>query len=330
MSNNYVTAYCSPKGPISEKLNSENINYYSIKKLSYWEVKKIVKKFKPDIIHAHDNRATVIASLFSKKCKIISHIHGNNSIMNYKSLKTRLFDCCSKKVDKFIWVSDSSLNDYCYKENVINKSIVLYNTIDDKEIITKSKEFEIKQKYDLIFLGRLAYPKNPERLIEIINIVKNKKKDITLAIVGDGVDRIKIENMVKELSLEKNVTFYAFQKNPYPFLKKSKILLLTSLYEGTPMCALEAQSLGKPIIATPVDGLKKLIINDVNGYLTDDNNLFSQKIIEFLKKENRISKIKARLLFAAWLLLYVISLFQYISKNNCQLFAINYKLLTVN
>ena len=52
--------------------------------------------------------------------------------------------------------------------------------------------------------------------------------------------------------------------------------------------------------------------------------------IEFLKKENRISKIKARLLFAAWLLLYVILLFQYISKNNCQLFAINYKQLTVN
>ena len=52
--------------------------------------------------------------------------------------------------------------------------------------------------------------------------------------------------------------------------------------------------------------------------------------IEFLKKENRISKIKARLLFAAWLLLYVILLYQYISKNNCQLFAINYKLLTVN
>lgn len=52
--------------------------------------------------------------------------------------------------------------------------------------------------------------------------------------------------------------------------------------------------------------------------------------IEFLKKENRISKIKARLIFAAWLLLYVISLFQYIARNNCQLFAINYKLLTVN
>ena len=46
--------------------------------------------------------------------------------------------------------------------------------------------------------------------------------------------------------------------------------------------------------------------------------------IEFLNKENRISKLKARLLFAAWLLLYVILLFQYISKNNCQLFAINY------
>lgn len=44
--------------------------------------------------------------------------------------------------------------------------------------------------------------------------------------------------------------------------------------------------------------------------------------IEFLKKENRISKIKARLLFAAWLLLYVILLFQYISKNNYILLTI--------
>ena len=285
MENDYDMAYCSPNGSIKDKMVEENINYIPINKLSYWGLRNVIKSYNPDIIHAHDNKATIYSSFFYKKCKIISHIHGNNIIMKTKNLKTILFNFCSKKISKFIWVSDSSLDNYYYKNNVKHKSIILYNVIDDKRIIEKSNEYKIKKYYDLIFLGRLSYPKNPERLIEIIKLIKTQDKNISLAIVGDGIERRKIENLVKNYDLEGNIKFYGFKKNPYPILRNSKILVMTSIYEGTPMCALEAQALGKPIIATPVDGLKKLITNDYNGYLTDDNKIFAEKVIEFLGKD---------------------------------------------
>ena len=60
---------------------------------------------------------------------------------------------------------------------------------------------------------------------------------------------------------------------------------MTSIYEGTPMCALEAQALGKPIVATPVDGLKEIVINGCNGYLFDNNELLASKILFLLKTE---------------------------------------------
>lgn len=297
--NKYDMCYCSPQGTIVDKLTEENIKYCPIKKLSYFEIRKTVKQLKPDIIHAHDNRATVIASFFVKKAKVISHIHGNNKIMNSLNLKTMLFNFCSKKVDKIIWVSDSSYDGYYFKKNVKNKSVILYNVIDDKDIIKKSQLYECSKKYDLIFLGRLGYPKNPARLIEIIKLIREKKKNISVAIVGDGQDKKNVENLINSYNLTKNISLYGFQTNPYPILKNSKILIMTSIYEGTPMCALEALSLGKPIVATPVDGLKKVVVSNKNGYLSNSNGSLCNYIVNVLNNKklyNDISK-NARLVF---------------------------------
>ena len=284
----FEMTYCSPNGPISETLKEKNIKYLPIKKLSYKEVKKIVKSYKPDIIHAHDNKATVIASLFSKRIKIISHIHGNNKIMNKLNLKTILFNLASKRITKFIWVSKSSLDDYYFKNNIVDKSIILYNVVNQSEVEIKAKEYYIDEEYDLIFLGRLGYPKNPERLIEIIDKLKKCKDDIKVAIVGNGPDKEKIENEVKVKKLDDNIKFYGFVNNPFPILKKSKMLIMTSIYEGTPMCALEAQALGKPVVSTPVDGLKDVIINKYNGFLSDDNNEIVTFVYELLNNYNNM------------------------------------------
>lgn len=299
MSDEYDMIYCSPDGPISTKLEEEGIEFYSIKKLSFFEVKRAIEIIKPDIIHAHDNRATVVASFFSSKIKVISHIHGNNVIMNGLNLKSWLFNLCSKRINDIIWVSDSSFDGYYFKNNVINKSTVLYNVIDKNEIIKKSNLYDCKKEYDLIFLGRLGYPKNPERLIEIVKLLKEKIKNISVAIVGDGNDRENVEKLIKEFNLKKNVKLYGFQSNPYPILKKSKILIMTSIYEGTPMCALEAQALGKPIVATPVDGLKKIVKNNYNGFLSNDNDEMVDFIVDLINNQKKLDGV---------------------SKNSCEVF----------
>lgn len=290
MSTEYEMIYCSPNGKIAEKLKKEGINYYPIEKLSYKNLKKVINELKPDIIHAHDNTATVLASLFSNKYKIISHIHGNNKIMNTMNLKTLVFNICSRRINKIIWVSDSSYDGYYFKKNVASKSIILYNVINQQEIIKKSNEYLLDKQYDLIFLGRLGYPKNPERLIRIVREIKVKKDKIRVAIVGDGPERKRIEELIDKYNLKNNIELYGFQGNPYPILKNSKVLIMTSIYEGTPMCALEAQALGKPIIATPVDGLKKIVKNNYNGYLSDDDDELVEKIILLTSEEDMYMK----------------------------------------
>lgn len=288
----YEMVYCSLKGPIENTLKEKKIKYYGLDNFNYFDIKKIVNEFHPDVIHAHDNKATVLASFFSSKAKIVSHIHGNNKIMNSFNLKIFLFNITSKKISSFIWVSDSSLNGYYFKDKVFNKSKVLYNVVDKNLIIKKSKEYVCYDKYDLIFLGRIGYPKNPIRLVEIIEMLKMKMSDIRVAIVGDGPEKDKIENLIKHKNLMSNVKLYGFQSNPYPILNNSKILIMTSIYEGTPMCALEAQALGKIIVATPVDGLKKIVFNDYNGYLSDDNHILCEKIYSILNNKKLMNTMK--------------------------------------
>ncbi len=288
----YDHFYCSPNGQIKEKLKEKKIPFCALKKLNHREVLKKIKEIKPDIIHAHDNKATVIASFFHKKARIISHIHGNNKIMNSKNLKTIVFNHCTKKIEKMIWVSDSSLKEYYFYNNVKEKSIVLYNIVNQKDILEKVNLYPVKEKYDLIFLGRLAYPKNPERFIELVKLIKERKKNIKVAIVGTGTEQEQINTMISRYNLEKNIIMYGFQSNPYPILNAAKILVMTSIYEGTPMCALEAQTLGKPIIATPVDGLKKIIKNNVNGYLSNENEEICHKILEYLEDDVKMNQIQ--------------------------------------
>ena len=278
--------YCSPSGRIKSVLENKKIPFYGLKKLSYFQVKKIIKEYHPDIIHAHDYKASCLAALFSNKAKIISHIHVNNKIMQSFNIKSLIYRLLCNNFNRIIWVSDSALNEYYLKKNVISKSSVIYNVVNQEQIIKKSNEYNTNCLYDLIFLGRLTYQKNPERLIEIIKGIKKHISNIKVAIVGDGLLLDNVHKLVIDNKLENNIDLLGFKSNPYPLLKCSKILIMTSRYEGTPMVALEAQALGKPIIATEVDGLKKIIKNNYNGFLSNENDLLIDMSLKLIENNN--------------------------------------------
>ena len=88
--------------------------------------------------------------------------------------------------------------------------------------------------------------------------------------------------LAQEYDLLDNVEFLGFQSNPLKMLYDSKVMVMTSRWEGTPMCVLEAMALGVPIVSTPVDGLKDLIKNGENGYLSDDDEVLADKICEIV------------------------------------------------
>ncbi|POP30313.1 hypothetical protein C3B58_21965, partial [Lactonifactor longoviformis] len=71
----------------------------------------------------------------------------------------------------------------------------------------------------------------------------------------------------------------------------SKIMIMTSRFEGTPMCALEAQSLGLPIVSTPTDGLTEIITNGKNGFLSENDDILSEKVCELINNQKLQQKM---------------------------------------
>lgn len=286
----YDMVYCSKIGPNKERLDSLKIKTLPIKNFNYECVKKAVEQYKPDIIHGHDIKASIIASMFSNKAKIVSHIHANHENMRKFNMKTFLYSLTIKKYSKIIWVSQSALDSFYYANKVKDKSVVLYNVIDSKVLLESLKKDTNDYEFDLIYLGRLNYQKNPERLISLIEKTIKIKKDLKVAIIGDGDLRNTVENLAQKKNLENNVTVFGFMNNPYKVLSCSKIMIMTSRYEGTPMCALEAMTFGKPIISTITDGLKDIIDNDKTGFLSNNDDELSEKIIEVLSDKDKYNE----------------------------------------
>jgi glycosyltransferase involved in cell wall biosynthesis len=75
--------------------------------------------------------------------------------------------------------------------------------------------------------------------------------------------------------------------NPLKIIKNSKLMILTSYFEGTPMTALESMGLSVPIISTKTDGMKVLIKDGVNGYLYDTNEEAVEKILKIVNSDKK-------------------------------------------
>ena len=295
---NMEFVYSSQDGQIREALEERGVEFHPIKKVSVSEFKRIIKEVKPDIIHAHDMAASFFAALACGKIPLVSHIHNNAYDSRGVSLKSILYRFAAKKAKHIIWVSQSSLDGYAFHKAFEAKSSVLYNIIDVGALKDKIALDPNTYDYDVVYLGRLTYPKNPQRLIEVIGKVVEKRPETKVAIIGTG----DMEEEVRQLALDKdllnNVTFLGFQSNPAKILNDSKVMVMTSRWEGTPMCALESLAMGVPIVSTPTDGLKDLIQDGVNGFLSDDDEQLAKKIVFLLnetEKQKEISRNAAEM-----------------------------------
>ena len=123
----------------------------------------------------------------------------------------------------------------------------------------------------------------------------NKKIQTRLLIIGYGTNKSKIINFIKHNKLGKSVKVLDFNINPYPYIKKSDLFVLTSRYEGLPNVLLEAAVLKKFIISSNCPtGPKEILSNGKGGFLFEVGNYkdLSNQILKFAKrKKNLKSKI---------------------------------------
>lgn len=285
---NYEMLYVSPKGTIEETLAEINICHHGIDSLSISNVRQLIRKYKPDIIHAHDVSASIVAGIatIGTSCKVISHMHVNHENMSKLNIKTLLYFISSIRYKKIFWVSQSAYEHYFFKEYIKNKSTVLYNVMNKKDIIEKKNKDVNEYDFDICYVGRLTYQKNPERLIEVLRIACDRKKDLKVAIVGNGDLFEKTQEDVINVGLEQNIKFLGFMNNPLKVMSNSKVMIMTSRYEGLPMSVLESMALGVPVVSTPVDGLLDVVDNGINGFLNDDNKQLAECILKLVMDDS--------------------------------------------
>lgn len=288
-------AYCSRDGQISGVLKKKGILFYPVKDLSKKELKEVVSDFKPDIIHAHDFRASIVCSKLSKKLPVISHLHNNSPWLKKFCLKSVVYGLSCRKYKKILTVSDSVFDEFIFGKYFRNKLVCIGNPINVDAIRKKSDDYLCEKHYDICFCGRLTTPKNPYLMLDVLSKLT---VDFSAVIIGDGELKDDVVRKVKELQLSDKVELVGFQDNPYPIMKNCKLLLMPSVWEGFGLVAVEALALGLPVVCSNVGGLPT-IVNDECGkickaeyqYVDEINKLLSDD--EYLKKKSEAANTRA-------------------------------------
>lgn len=280
---NFEMAYCSLDGPVRTALEERNIDFHPVKELTVREIKRVIKEVNPTIVHAHDMRAGLLASLACGNTPLISHVHNNNYDSRKITLKAVLYYLASQKAKHIFWVSKTSFDGYYFHQKLSTKSEILYNVINIESLKSKADADTATYDYDFAYLGRLTYQKNPQRLVKVMELAVKQEPKIKCAILGDGELKQEIIQYIDDHNLCDNVHFLGFSNNPYKLLQSCKAMLMTSRWEGLPMCALESYALGVPVVSTPADGLMEMISSEKDGYLSDKDTELANHLVKLYR-----------------------------------------------
>ena len=129
------------------------------------------------------------------------------------------------------------------------------------------------RKIHLIFVGRLVPIKQIDQFIAIVDAIRRIMPNVRAAILGDGPLKADLQAYTKELGLTENIEFLGKRKDVETFLARSKVFVLTSKSEGMSIAMAEAMSAGVVPVVADVGELSDLVIDSVNGYLIEPNNI---------------------------------------------------------
>ncbi len=257
------------EGPNIKNLN-KNINVVDLgsKNVFGWlkPMMQYLKTTKPRIVFSGLHHANLVAlwakMLTGVPSKVIVSVHGpmSQDIGNSKKKLAKVIPFLTKifypRADKVVCVSYGVAEELVNKYGLPRKNIkVIYNPVITNDIFERAEEpldhpwFQPGQPPVILGVGRLTAAKDFETLIKAFALVR-KKTEARLMILGEGSERAKLEQLVKQLGLQNDVCMPGFVDNPYKYMKHSSVFVLSSRWEGFGNVLAEAIALGLPVVST--------------------------------------------------------------------------------
>jgi len=212
------------------------------------KLKKAFAQLKPDIVHTMNFSADYFSklALLDSKTPVVTHIH--NTKIEEHLHRRALNRLLSFRTSLYISVSKAVYNMVEKMHNIFKKKhIVLYNAIN-LDNFKWIKRIYPKNHFNLVNTARLMPQKNLDNLIKAFAKIHREYPNTTLTIVGDGKERVNLENLAKSIGI--NVVFAGYQKNVSFYLYKADLFVLPSHYEGFGNSHIEAIATGLPSIVS--------------------------------------------------------------------------------
>ena len=182
------------------------------------------------------------------------------------------------------------------KENI---TMAVTNCHDYDRMIRMSQESP--EVYDedvtnIITVARLSAEKGIERGIGAVAEAVKRGYKACYHIVGDGIEREKLENLVKTLEIEHCVKFYGGTDNPYRYMKNADLLMVTSFHEAAPLVIDEALCLGVPVLSTETTSSQDMVLDRGIGWVCkNDQQSLNKMLVQILEKSEILGQVKERI-----------------------------------
>jgi glycosyltransferase involved in cell wall biosynthesis len=303
------------KEDISRRIRNKRINLIQVQPFKFRYhflydtilLLKLILLFKKghyDIVHTHMTKPGILGRIAARIAGIPIIIHGLHvnalEVSDSKFINiVKIF--LEKKISKFTdaHISVSEIVSQKYLEYGIGKKVKYFTVRSGMELnkfLNAKENIDNQQKRQELGLtdecfvignvGRLQASKSHHFLFQAIKRVLKLRKNqpIKLLVLGEGKNRNKLINFVKELDLEKNVIFTGYRKDVAELMTIMDLFVLTSLREGLPRVLVQAAAVGIPSVAFNVDGVSEILKDNYNGFLVEPKNIeqLVERIIKYI------------------------------------------------
>lgn len=268
-------------------------------KVMYRNMQRILKDIgEIDVIVDFDGGASKYIEKLDIKKKIV-WIHNSIPNLKKKEGKIKRFGKRLEKYDRVVAICDEMKEEIeNIYPNLKGKVSRIYNPfnferieklMEDERELTKEQKKMLNEDYCIAIARLDNVQKDFLTLVRAYKFVKESGIQDKLYIIGDGPSKEEIINEIKKLSLEENIKLIGLSKNPYIWLKNSKLFVHSSKYEGLPTVLIEALICNKMIISSNCPtGPKEILKNESCGKLFEVGNIkeLGDYLIEFLTNKN--------------------------------------------
>jgi glycosyltransferase involved in cell wall biosynthesis len=265
-----------------------------------WRLARVVKKLRPDVVHAHDPHGIAMAALalsfaggapapvLVASRRVDFHLKGN-SLSRWKY----------RQVDCFIAASEAIRQMLVADGIPTSRTVTVHEGIDVEHVeaaerVNLHETFWLPHHAPIVGNVAALVPHKGQRyLVEAAHLVVQEVPDARFVILGEGELREHLERQVREYRLEKHVLLPGFRTDVLGCIKGFDLFAMSSVTEGLGTSLLDAMACGKPIVATDAGGIPEVVAHGVTGTIVParDARAMANAIVELLRDESRRQKM---------------------------------------